>query len=133
MFKSCAIVMFLAASFMGCGGEIRAAASMDEAELHGVDSDTLLTAYNWKRQTSGEHERLRSEVERRGLLTSDEWNAVDHRQVKVGMREHAVILAWGEPGHTRTVTDRFGVGKVLVYRENTFVFLTNGVVTAIEN
>lgn len=71
----------------------------------------------------------------RNLITSDEFNLIVDRKIRVGMSEKALIASWGYPSKVNRSVDRYGVHKQYVYgsyskySSPTYVYVENDEVT----
>ncbi len=110
------------------------------ADSEGLSDLQLCAAYGetnqiYARQTA--REAYKRELERRALLRSDEWQAVDRRQIFVGMSQCGLYASWRYPTRqNRTVTARVEriqhvYGSVVdPYVRSRYVYTENGRVTA---
>lgn len=98
----------------GCAGSPLSVMTMSEQELQTLPMPTLCNAFNFS-----PGDRILAELVRRNVFTEQEWDAIGARQVFVGMKETAMICAWGLPtvdgAINRTVTAR-GASSQYVYR-----------------
>jgi hypothetical protein len=78
------------------------------------------------------YDAAREELIRRNSLTQAEWELVNHKQVKVGMSELALVCAMGPAEINRTVTAA-GTRKQYVYFGGTYVYVENGVVVGFQD
>lgn len=80
---------------------------------------------------------LQKEIMDRHIVPEAELPAVLSGELQIGMRENLVQYIWGQPNSTNVTTTKFGVHKQLVYNSHrgklSFVYIENGVVTAIQN
>jgi hypothetical protein len=78
------------------------------------------------------YDAAREELIRRNSLTQAEWELVNHKQVRVGMSELALVCAMGPAEVNRTVTAA-GTRKQYVYSRGTYVYVENGVVVGFQD
>lgn len=81
---------------------------------------------------------VRSELQSRDVIPADEWTYVNSNTVVIGMGALAVVAAWGQPTDVNTTTTSAGEEDQWVYSpcetcKSSYVYLKNGVVTAIQN
>jgi hypothetical protein len=103
------------------------------ASLFARDSDLLCEDYYvYSRQSPDpvEAAKIRAEIERRSLVPSTEWSAIDKGQIGVGTSQCGVFAAWGPPRVNNQTVQGNQQQIQLVYSDHTVT--TNGmVVTAI--
>lgn len=78
-------------------------------ELRRVSDRDLCEAYYY-----GRSEKVRGELNRRGLIPETDWRRVQRNRVRPGMRECSLLAAWGAPNNIIART-RADVDKVFVY------------------
>lgn len=126
--------LILVLTLTSCAGSPMRLASMTPEELTAENSYNLCNAYN-----NNKNENIRSEIERRNLLTDAEWELIDSNYIQVGMSELALIclkggIIPGVNGVVNVTSGSWGVHKQYVY-ENAFggrsyVYVENGKVTS---
>lgn len=125
------------ASLAGCAATspARIATSTPE-ELQSQTSEALCNAWGRFHPT-----KARVELERRGLLSAEEWRLIDAQHVAIGMSRLALICSWGDPGYTgavnRTVSAS-GVSEQWVYRDavaerTRYIYVRDGKVTGMQD
>jgi hypothetical protein len=91
-----------------------------------MSNDRLCHIYSQTRYNAA-----RAELTRRHALTPAEWDLVDHRLPDVGMSKLALLCSMGPTKGNRTVT---AGGETIQYvYGDTFVYVTNGVVTGFQD
>jgi len=97
--------------FSGCAGSPLAISLKSAKELKQVPSGQLYAAYAW-----GRSKTVRKEIEARGLFSGREWQAIEGRDVFVGMSKNAMLAA--RPNLYLTGVSRIGrYGLVEIYKE----------------
>ncbi|WP_156914542.1 hypothetical protein [Cupriavidus sp. amp6] len=109
--------------------------SSDE-ELKSMSSPVLCNAYAYKYSP----QRVRAVLEERKVLTEQEWEAIDKRHIFIGMSAFAVRCAWGVPNDINRTITKYGTSEQWVYghygryaSSRKYIYLTNGVVTALQD
>ena len=85
--------------------------------------------------------KLKLELKERNEFTSEEWSFIDQQKIYIGMREVALVCAWGHPGLFGSVSESVSdevVHKQWVYRacpgcKALYVYTENGKVTSWQN
>lgn len=95
-----------------------------EKSVPTLDSRKLCHNFSRSRQPL-----VRAELQKRKLFSSDEWELIDKKQVRIGMTELALICSWGDTKRNRSV-GAWGEHIQYVYPSNSFVYVENGVVTS---
>lgn len=155
------LIMVVVACFVlsACAGSPARIAHMSQAELDQLTAVELCNAYainrgdNVRRALIARDAELRELAEQglpdpvtgtppRPAFTEREWEAIDQRQVFIGMSEVAMICAWGLPNIyaggaiNQTVTDR-ETSRQYVFRQMSaranYVYVRDGYVYAIQN
>ena len=116
-----------------CAGTPMHIATMSPESLQSVNTYKLANAYAKSRS-----ERVRDELIRRNVITSDEWTYIDHKKIRLEMSEVALICSWGKPGlygRINKSVGSYGVHRQYVYRKcsscsTTYVYVKNGKVTS---
>lgn len=108
------------------------------AELAQESTDRLVAAWieNQTRGALNDLRIVRAELERRGTFTAEEWQLIDERKIRLGMRELVVHASWGQPRRTLTSRGTYGIVKQFVYgglAKSQYVFIENGVVSSIHS
>lgn len=82
---------------------------------------------------------IKAEIERRNIVSADEWALIEAKQVKLGMSVCALRASWGA-AKENTTTSRYGNSIQHVYRLSwchrcnvKYVYTENGKVTAIQD
>ena len=84
---------------------------------------------------------MKLELKERNEFTSEEWSFIDQQKIYIGMREVALVCAWGHPGLFGSVSESVSdevVHKQWVYRacpgcKALYVYTENGKVTSWQN
>jgi len=76
---------------------------------------------------------FRQELERRHVLSEEEWHLIDEERLKIGMSELAMVCSWGKPKRVDRVIDAAPEHKMHVYAEDRIVHTENGHVTAVQD
>jgi len=82
---------------------------------------------------------VEAEINRRGLLTEEDWALVRTETTKIGMSECALLGVWGIPHHVNPTTTAYGTRTQLVYRPGgrgekyVYVYLSGGTVRGWQN
>jgi len=131
------IVALAVASLTGCvaGAPVAVNTSSPEA-LRAESSETLCNAWGFMHT-----DKVRAELERRNVLSAEEWRLIDARRVAIGMSRLALLCSWGDPGYSgainRTVTAR-GVSEQWVYRDavakrTRYIYVRDGKVVTMQD
>lgn len=78
----------------------------------------------------------RAEIDRRGLMTADEWTLAEGKLIRRGMSECALLASWGLPSKVNRSVGVWGVHKQYVYRGyrvSWYAYVENGRVTGWQN
>jgi uncharacterized protein YceK len=128
-------IIILAVLLSGCALGPKRIATIDDRALCNWYGD-------WREEWTRKHEMpaIRAEIERRNLVSPDEWDLIDRKKVRIGMSICALRASWGTATENRTST-RYGSSIQHVYRCNwcrhytrgQYVYTENGVVTAIQD
>lgn len=116
---------------LGCAGSPMSISTMSPEELKNVKDKDLCAAYGMERK-----EKLKTEMERRTLLTDDEWKLVEKKQIEVGMSICALFASWGPPNRQQKFSGSWGIHIQYIYGSYsesgtpTFVNTENGSVTS---
>ena len=84
---------------------------------------------------------MKLELKERNAFTAEEWSFIDEQKIYLGMREVALVCAWGHPGLFGSVSESVAdevVHKQWVYRacpgcKALYVYTENGKVTSWQN
>ena len=125
----CCLVLF---ALVGCATEGYYLRKLSDDQLREVKTKTLVLGYY-----DLADERVRAEIDRRGLFTEREWELVRERKISVGMSQVALYAAWGRPSgeslhETRDgyrMQHSYGGYNGAVYIPMSFVYTENGRVT----
>lgn len=118
----------------GCAGSPARLAMMSPEQLQTQNDGQLCAVYGF-----GHSKKVRAEIERRGLLTTEEWSLVDRRALAIGMSELAMFASLGGPnvvyGSVNETVTASGVRRQYVYRDSEYgragyVYIEGGRVTA---
>ena len=135
MLRKCVFVL-LPLLVLGCAGSPGRVLLTKPAKLQAVSSFDLCKSY-FLRPTA----KLKLELKERNEFTPEEWDFIDQRKIYIGMREVALVCAWGYPGMfgwvTESVTDQ-GAHWQWVYRpcplcKAQYVYVKEGKVTNWQN
>ena len=118
-------VAFLAVTVLtaGCATPIFMSSASDES-IRGSTAFVLCSSYG----LNG-HDRLRAEIDRRGLIDPEDWSMVAREKVHVGMSECAMLASWGPPDDMHRSVGGWGVHVQWVYGRQ-YVYTENGTVTS---
>jgi hypothetical protein len=107
---------------------------MTNAQLCNAHGNAQSQSYS-----KGKLPALKAEIMNRGLVQDDEWNAIEKRQVKLGMSICGLRAAWGSAKENK-ISSRGGESIQHVYRLSwchgckvQYVYTENGIVTAIQD
>jgi hypothetical protein len=118
----------------GCAGSPARLAMMSPEQLQTQSDGQLCAAYGFAHS-----KKVRAEIERRGILTAEEWLLVERREVAIGMSELAMVASIGGPnglyGSVNETVTAGGVRRQYVYRDTEYgragyVYTEGGRVTA---
>lgn len=135
MFKKWAFVL-VPLLVLGCAGSPGRVLLTKPDKLQAVSTSDLCKSY-YLRPTA----KLKLELRDRNVFTPEEWSFIDQRKIYIGMREVALMCAWGYPGLfgwvTESVTDQ-GTHWQWVYRscpvcKAQYVYVKDGKVTNWQN
>lgn len=84
----------------GCAGSPSRVLLANSEKLQEVSSFDLCRSF-FVRPTA----RLRLELKERNEFTPEEWDFIDEQRIYVGMRELALVCAWGYPGFFGSVSE----------------------------
>jgi hypothetical protein len=119
-----------------CAGNVRSVDVMNAKELQAQNSILLCNEY-----ASSQSDKARSELTRRNLIETNEWDLIEQKTFRVGMSELALMCSLGRPGRygdmNQTVTAS-GTGREWVYRScsacpATYIYAENQVITGFKN
>lgn len=135
MFKKCVFVLLPLLVF-GCADSPSRILLKKSAKLKAVSTLDLCKSY-YLRPTV----KVRLELKERNEFTPDEWSFIDQQKIYIGMRELALVCAWGYPGLFGSVAESANeeiVHKQWVYRtcpgcKALYVYTENGKVTSWQN
>lgn len=105
------ISVLIACLLAGCAGSPMELSSRPPEKLQQVEVSDLAVAYGVNQGRS-----IRTELERRGVFTSDEWSQIDQKKFGVGATRCHVLAAWGYPSSVQTEQDASGETRVYEYR-----------------
>lgn len=75
-----------------------------------------------------------AELMRRKAITNDERIDAERQRVRIGMKEHVAVCAWGPYVTVNRTTGSWGTDKQYVMGQfGPYVYTRNGVVTAFQN
>lgn len=127
-----AIALLFVALIAGC-------AAIPPERAASYSDDLLCYRYNDARGNSSLQKDvpvLRAEIDKRGLITPDEWSLVEQKKIKLGMSECALVASWGS-GKVNKHTNVNGQFNQHVYRLDwcrscnvQYVYTRNGRVTS---
>ncbi len=126
------IIIVLVVTFAGCAGSPARIGMMSSEELREINSLNLCNAYAFNGS-----EPAKIELQRRNVVTDEEWALIEKKQLRVGMSQLGLICSWGKPGTygsiNKTVT-QYGESIQWVYRsceacKTTYVYTDKGKVT----
>ena len=135
MLRKCAFVL-LPLLVLGCAGSPSQVLLTKSEQLKDVSTFDLCKAYFLKPTA-----KLKLELRERNAFTPEEWSFIDQRKIYIGMREVALVCAWGYPGVfgwvTESVTEQ-GTHWQWVYRpcpvcKAQYVYVEEGKVTNWQN
>ena len=106
-----------------------------------ADNDLAVDYFNTKPTTCvGNYmcDDVRNELHARDVIPPLDWPNIDANIVKIGMGPLSVLAAWGAPSSINSTTTAQGDQDQWVYLpcdtcKASYVYLTNGLVTAIQN
>ena len=78
----------------------------------------------------------RAEIDRRGLMTAEEWALAERQRIRSGMSECALLASWGIPNKVNRSVGVWGVHKQYVYRGyrlSSYAYVENGRVSGWQN
>ena len=128
------VFVLLTLLVLGCAGSPDRVTESDK--LQTVSTFDLCKSYfRWPT------EELKLALQERNEFTPDEWSYIDQRKIYIGMRELALVCAWGYPGLFGSVSESVsdaGVHKQWVYRpcpgcKALYVYTKAGEVTSWQN
>lgn len=96
------------------------------------DDQLCRLAYNLPRGGIYGHRQnasARAEIDRRWLMTSEEWALAEGQKIRRGMSECALLASWGIPNKVNRSVGVWGVHKQYVYRgyqQSSYVYVENG-------
>lgn len=113
------------------------AGDFDLQPLFGSRVDTVYFEVLRKNGQTGYYPYVVGGVALRNPFPSD-WpqqvvDLIQHRRAKVGMKEKQALLAWGLPKRVNRTTTARGSSEQWVYESGSYLYLDNGIVSAIQN
>ena len=135
MFKTMVFVL-LPLLMLGCAGSPGRVLLTKSDQLKDVSTFDLCKTY-FLNPTA----KLKLELKERNAFTDEEWSFIDQQKIHIGMREVALVCAWGYPGVfgwvTESVTEQ-GTHWQWVYRpcpvcKAQYVYVKEGKVTNWQN
>lgn len=135
MLKTMAFVL-LPLLVLGCAGSPGRVLLTKSDQLKDVSTFDLCKTY-FLNPTA----KLKLELKERNAFTAEEWSFIDQQKIYIGMREVALVCAWGYPGVfgwvTESVTEQ-GTHWQWVYRpcpvcKAQYVYVEEGKVTNWQN
>lgn len=96
------------------------------------DSQICIRYYNTKDPT------VRKEIERRKIIPSQEWEAIESEDLRIGMSFESIPCAWGAPHTVNTTETANGHWVQVVYRDGSsdparYVYTDGHKITALQN
>lgn len=79
-----------------------------------------------------DYDSAREELRRRRVFTVGDWALIVHGKIRIGMSEDALLCSWGSARSNRTLTSH-SEHLQYVYGPRTYVYVENGIVTAIQD
>ena len=86
MNKSKTFVSILLLFFIGCHGSPMSVSLMTTAELQEVSNEQLCAGYAF-----AQSEKIRHEIERRNLFSTEEWKHIETESIYIGMSKLAML------------------------------------------
>lgn len=108
------LIVFALAGLTGCAGSVAELTMKSPEALQAEPSENLAYAYGWDRNI-GPSKKVRTELERRGTFTAEEWARIDAGKVHVGDSEELLWCAWGVPNDEVKHTSAGGSFKIAYY------------------
>jgi len=130
MIKSFVSALFFGAMLVGCAvnpQHVSTAPDLEICQSYGVYSRGA-----W----SSHAESYKQEIERRKLLSQDDWDTVAQRKIKRGMSQCAMYASWGRPDRENRSVGSWGThiqhifNSGYTYIKPTYVYTENGKVTS---
>jgi len=110
------ILILLVFMLAGCAGSIVHYKLMSEEKLLALPTAELCYAYHHTRK-----DKIRPELERRGVIPENEWELIEKNKIAVGMTAFGMFCSWGAPspieGTANVTTTAEGTRVQWVYRE----------------
>ena len=130
------ILVLLPLLALGCVGSPGRVLLTKSDQLKDVSTFDLCKTYFLKPTA-----KLKLELKERNAFTPEEWSFIDEQKIYIGMREVALVCAWGHPGLFGSVSESVAdevVHKQWVYRacpgcRALYVYTENGKVTSWQN
>ena len=94
------ILVLLPLLVLGCAGSPGWLLFTNSEKLREVSSVDLCKSFYLRPAAE-----LRLELEERNEFTPEEWSFIDEHRIYVGMRELALVCAWGYPGFFGSVSE----------------------------
>ena len=121
---------------LGCAGSPARVLLTKSDQLQAISIVDLCKTYFLKPTA-----KLKLELEKRNAFTAREWSFIDEQKIYIGMREVALVCAWGHPGLFGSVSESVAdevVHKQWVYRacpgcKALYVYTENGKLTSWQN
>lgn len=115
-----------------------ASCAVSPKHVSSLEDRRLCNAY-YEARNEQNRASYKAEIERRNLISHDEWDVIDKKQVRIGMSVCALRASWG-PAKENSTTTRYGYSIQHVYRLSwcrrckvQYVYTSGGKVTAIQN
>lgn len=117
-----------AAMMIGC------ASLQPMPDVRRMDDGHLCGAYHYygRYGTIAHTEAVHDEIQRRNLLSKEDWQLVYEKSIRIGIRSCVLYAAWGSPDSENRSTGAWGTGTQHVYgrgRYARYVYTRNGRVT----
>lgn len=119
-----------------------ASCAVSPKRVSNMEDRRLCIAYHESRENfvlRKDESAYKAEIERRKLISPDEWGMIEEKKIRLGMSVCALRASWGAAKENKT-TSRYGSSIQHVYRPSwcrscnaNYVYTSGGVVTAIQN
>jgi len=116
-----------------------AAMMVNMNNLENEDSIHLCAAYGHMYTTQSQKEKIMNELNRRNAITSQEWDLIHAKKIRVGMSRCALYASWGSPIKVNKSGGSWGshiqhvYGMYSQYSTPNYVYTENGKVTSWQN